>query len=306
MPGTRSAPAAPAAAVSGPPDAATLVAFFSAVLIGGANFVAVSVSNRELPPLYGAALRFGMAAVLFFLLAKVRGVPLPRGRQAGGAALYGLLGFGLAYAGLYYALVGLSAGTVSVIMAAMPLFTLAIAASLGQERFTARGLLGGALAVAGIAVLSLGTLGGAVGGAWLAAAIAGTVAASASSVVARALREVHPLMMNAVGMTAGTALLVLGSLALAEPWSLPRQPGTLLAVAWLVLLGSVGLFQLFLFVIRRWTASATVYSITAMPVVAVVLGILLLGQPLTATVAGGGVLVMLAVYVGAISRSQRG
>ncbi|HSJ24330.1 MAG TPA: EamA family transporter [Longimicrobiales bacterium] len=287
------------------PGTSTLAAFAGAVLIGGANFVAVSISNNELPPFFGAAIRFGIAAILFFLLAWMRGVPLPRRRQAAGAALYGLLGFGVAYAGLYYALVGLSAGTVSVIMAAVPLFTLAIAAALGQERLTVRGLLGGVLAVAGIAVLSLGTLGGDVRGAWLAAAIGGTIAASASSVVARALREVHPLMMNALGMTAGTILLTMGSMAVAEPWTLPRQPATLAAVAWLVLLGSVGLFQLFLYVIRRWTASATVYAITAMPVVAVALGILLLGQPLTPTVAAGGALVMLAVYVGAISNARQ-
>jgi drug/metabolite transporter (DMT)-like permease len=59
-------------------DSRILAAFTGATIIGGANFVAVSVSNQELPPLWGAALRFGSAATLFFLLAIMARVPVPR------------------------------------------------------------------------------------------------------------------------------------------------------------------------------------------------------------------------------------
>jgi drug/metabolite transporter (DMT)-like permease len=82
-------------------------------------------------------------------------------------------------------------------------------------------------------------------------------------------------------------------------------------VGWLVLMGSLGLFQLFLYVIRRWTASAAVYAVAAMPVVAMVLGAILLDQPVTAQLLAGGALVGAAVYVGALAgkrenRSQSG
>lgn len=289
------------------PDLGTSAAFAGTVVIGGANFIAVSLSNRELPPVLGAAFRFALGALLFLLIARVARVPLARGRAARGAALYGLLGFGVAYAFLYYALVGLTAGTVAVIMAAVPLLTLVIAVLVGQEQFTIRGVAGGVLAIAGITVLSLGTLGGeaAQSRPFLVAAILGSVSAAASSVVARSFRDVHPVNMNAIGMLAGTALLVVASLALREPWVLPRQPGTLLAVGWLVLLGSVGLFQLFLFVMRRWKASATVFALAGMPVVAVALGALMLGQPVTMELVLGGAMVIAAVYVGAISATKR-
>ncbi|NIV31363.1 MAG: EamA family transporter, partial [Anaerolineae bacterium] len=113
--------------------------------------------------------------------------------------------------------------------------------------------------------------------------------------------EVHPVNMNAIGMSAGTVLLATSSLAFAEPWVLPREPRTWLAVSWLVILGSVGLFQLFLYVIKRWTASATVYAVAGMPVIAVALGALLLDQPVTVEILLGGALVLAAVYVGAIA-----
>lgn len=140
------------------PDGATYAAFAGAVVIGGANFIAVSVSNMELPPLFGATLRFGLASVVFFLIAGARRVPLATGRSAAGAVLYGLLGFGAAYAMLYYALVALPAGTAAVIVAAAPLFTLITAVLLGQERLSIRGVAGGVLATGHSAGPRLGTL----------------------------------------------------------------------------------------------------------------------------------------------------
>jgi drug/metabolite transporter (DMT)-like permease len=286
-------------------ETTTYLAFANAVLIGGANFVAVTFSNMELPPLFGAALRFALAAFLFFLIMRISGVSMARGRAAMGAAVYGLLGFGAAYACLYYALVGLAAGTVAVVMAAVPLFTLILAVLLGQERLSARGIIGGSLAIAGIAVLSLGALGGELSHSYLLAAVLGAVAAAASTVAAKAVPDVHPLNMNAIGMASGALLLVAGSLLFDERWALPRETQTWLALGWLVLLGSVGLFQLFLYVIRRWTASATVYALTGMPLVAVALGVLMLGQPVTPAVLVGGFLVIVAVYVGAVSGTRQ-
>lgn len=287
------------------PDSSTYAAFIAAVVIGGANFIAVSFSNKELPPMFGATLRFTAAGILFLLIARMRGVPLARGRAGAGAALYGLLGFGAAYALLYYALTGLTAGTAAVILAAVPLFTLLIAVITGQETLSLRAVGGGVLALAGIAILSVDSLGGDLGVSYLIAAIVGTIAIAGSSVVAKALPEVHPLSMNAIGMVAGIALLVVSSLAFRESWALPTESRTLIALGWLVIVGSVLLFQLFLYVIKSWTASATVYALTAMPVVAVILGALLLDQPITAEVVAGGVMVIGAVYVGAVSRAGR-
>jgi drug/metabolite transporter (DMT)-like permease len=286
------------------PGTLTYAAFGCSVLIGGANFIAVSFSNMELPPLFGATVRFALASLFFILIARARNIPFVRGRQFAGAAAYGLLGFGVAYALLYYAMVGITAGTTSLIVASAPLVTLLIAVVLGQERLSFRGVAGGVLAIAGIGILSRGSLGGELGVWYITAAILGTVAMAASSVIAKAFTEVHPLNMNAIGMVAGTIFLSLGSLLLGESWTLPAEPRTFLAVGWLVLAGSVGLFQLFLYVIRRWTASATVYAVAGMPVVAVALGALLLDQPVTPSVVAGGALVIASVYVGAISRMR--
>lgn len=282
------------------PDRSTLAAFVGAAIIGGSNFVAVRFSNEELDPMFGAALRFALAAVLLLGIMAFTGRRLPKGRAAAGAVIYGLLGFGLSYALLYIALVELPAGTSSVILAGTPLFTLILAVAHRQESFSLRSLVGAALAVVGIAILSGGSLGSEFPLTYLLAAVLAPVCIAESSVIVKSFPRTDPITTNAMGMAAGTVLLAIASLVFGEQWMLPQTTRTWLVLGWLVVAGSVGLFILFLYVIARWTASATVYALTLMPVVAVTLGALLADEPVTIELLAGGALVLTAVYVGAI------
>lgn len=285
-----------------PPDRTTLAAFLSAAFIGGTNFVAVKYSNEELEPMFGAGFRFALAALVLYGINSAMRLPLPRGRAAAGAAIYGLLGFGVSYALLYIALVGLSPGVASVILAGTPLATLALAVAHRQERFSTRGVIGGLLAVAGIAILSSGSLGSDLDVRYVIASLLGMLAVAESSVLIKSFPKIHPITTNTVGMAAGTVLLALASLIFGERWALPATGRTWFVLAWLVVAGSVGLFVLFLFVIGRWTASASVYALTLMPVVAVTLSASLGQEEVTVGLVLGGVLVITAVYIGALAR----
>jgi drug/metabolite transporter (DMT)-like permease len=268
------------------------------------NFVSVKFSNAELPPLFGAAVRFGAAALLFLAIARARKLPLPTGRALTGSAVYGILNFGVGYAFLYLALTRLQIGITSVIMALVPLLALTFAVLHGQERFTLRGILGGLLALTGIALLFLRSLGGETPPVYLLAVFLAACSAAESSVVVKSFPRSHPVTTNAIGMGVAATLLFAGSFGLNEQWLLPRSPRTWLVLVWLVVVGSVGLFGLFVFVIKRWTASASTYALTLMPVVAVMTGSLFAGERITAKIIGGGALVMLGVYVGALSMKR--
>ena len=282
-------------------DPRTLTAFAVAVVIGGLNFVAVKFSNEELDPLSGAAIRFTAAALLLFLIVAVWRYPLPRGRAAVGAALYGLLGFGVSYAFLYYGIKGLGAGVNSAFVAATPLVTLLLAAAQGQERLTARGLFGGLLAVAGITILSLRVLDADLEIKYVLAALAGVVSIAESGVIVKAFPRAHPMSTNAVGMAAGSIFLIAVAFLFSASWELPTTAKTWGALAYLVLVGSIGLFWLFLYVIARWTASATSYVVTLMPVVAISVSALVADEPLTPELVVGAAVVLAGVYVGALS-----
>ncbi len=283
------------------PSPAILAAFAGAVFIGGTNFLAVKFSNEDLAPLYGATVRFAAASLLLFGIAAAARIPLPRGRSALGASIYGLLGFGFAYGLMYFALVGLGAGTTSVIAAAVPLVTLILAVFVGQEMFSLRGVIGGMLAIAGIGILSLRSLGGDIRPIYFVTAVLAVFAIAGSSVAIKGFPPAHPVTTNALGMSVGTIFLAIVSLIRGEQWVAPAQPRTWWVLVYLVVVGSVLLFLLFLFVIRRWTASASAYALTLMPLVAVTLGVLFADEALTWELLVGAALVMAAVYIGALS-----
>ena len=179
-----------------------------------------------------------------------------------------------------------------------------LAALQRQERLTRRGLLGGALAVAGIAVLSARSLGGDMPFGYLVAGLVAPIVVAQSAIVAKRLPRTDPVATNAVGMLVGAALLAVASVAAGEAWTLPQGGDTWAATVWLVAAGSVGLFWLFLFVVQRWTASASTYAIPLMPVVAVALAAGLTGEAIHPEEALGGLLVLAGVYVGAIRRER--
>jgi drug/metabolite transporter (DMT)-like permease len=202
---------------------------------------------------------------------------------------------------VYYALIGLTAGTTSLILASVPLLTLLFAAAQGQERLTVQGIGAGIVAIVGIGILSSDTLDLNASPLYFVSALLSAAATAESSVVAKSLPRLDPILTNAVGMTVGAVVLWLVSLGFDERWVLPSNARAWLLLGYLTVAGSVGLFVLFLYVIERWSASATVYSLALMPMVAVTLGALLADEPITWKVILGGAMVLAAVYLGAQS-----
>ncbi|HEX6231139.1 MAG TPA: EamA family transporter [Actinomycetota bacterium] len=281
-------------------DRTTALAFGLLVLIGGANFVLVRFSNRELDPLWGAALRWGAASLISFAIVAARKTPLPRGRALVGVLFYGLLYFGAFYAFAYVGLQRAPAAVAAVLFAPVPLLTLLLAAAHRVEGLRWRGLAGAVIAAAGIGVMVLidaSTL--AVPVASFLTLLAAAACAAEGTVVVKFFPRSDPFVANAIGMAAGTAMLVVASLVSWERWILPSRASTWAAVGTLVVVGGVALFFLLLVILRRWTASAVSYAFVLFPVVAILLSAWLEGTPVTSGVVAGTAVVAVAVYVGA-------
>ena len=93
----------------------------------------------------------------------------------------------------------------------------------------------------------------------LIAILAATAVIAEANVVVKRFPHVSPLANNAIGMGVGALLLLGLSLVAGEHWLVPQQTATLIALGYLVVIGSVVVFTLYLYVIDRWTASATSY-----------------------------------------------
>jgi drug/metabolite transporter (DMT)-like permease len=281
-----------------------LAAFTVMSILAGGNAVAIRFSNRELAPLWGAALRFSLAAALLALAMLVLRLQLPRGRALGGAVLYGTFAIGGAFALAYYGLVEIHAGLGQTLLALVPLATLFLAVVQRQETLRAGALGGGALALAGIAVMSNTTIREDVSLLPLLALVGSAFCFAEAAVLVRRFPPVHPITMNAIGMATGALLLFAGSLVAREPLELPERRSTWLAVAYLVPIGSVLVFVLYLVVLRYWTASRASFEFVLIPVVTVALSAWLDDEALTVELLVGGLLVLVGVYVGALRPSR--
>ena len=287
------------------PSGFSLAAFSGAVLLGGANFLAVRFSNRDLSPFWGAGLRFSVAAAIFVAIAVALRLRWPRGRQLFDTIIYGLLSFALFYALMYWALVRVTAGMATVVLAVVPLFTLLLAATHRLEQLQGRAVAGSLLALAGIVWMAVGPTEVELPLTGLVAMVGAALCVAESVILGKRLSNNHPVITNAVAMPAGTAVLLTLSAVAGEQWVLPSQSEAVWALSYLVTLGSVGLFILTLLVVRHWKASATSYMFVLFPVVTMLLGAWLADEPITVHGIIGAVLVMAGVWVGALAPAAR-
>lgn len=288
---------------AGPTPAASptmLLAFVTIVVVLGMNFVAVRFSNQELPPFWGASLRFAVAALLLLGLVGALRVALPRGWALVGGVLYGVLAFAAMYGLAYWGMLQVSAGMASVLFATIPLLTLLFAIVIGLERFRWRGLAGAAVVLAGIGLAFQEQVRADVAPLFLLAVFAAAVCGALSGIVVKRFPQTHPLSLNAVAMAIGASLLFIVSLIAAEARALPSLTPTWIALGWLVGSSIVG-FVLMVWLIARWTASAVSYSTVLMPLVTVSAAAALAGEGVTPIFLAGSGLVLLGVYLGALA-----
>jgi len=282
-------------------DPRVLAAFLAVVVLGGSNVVAVRLGMQELPPFWSATLRFGLAVCVLAILAVARRSPLPRGRQLLGAVLYGTLNFALAYALMYTALVDVPAGLAMVVFALIPLLTLLLAVLQRLETLRSRSLVGALIATAGVALSAgLGTT-VAVPAIALVLLLLSALVAAEAGVMVKLVPPGDPVTANLIGMSIGT--LALGALAVGtgEAIALPGDPLTWATIAYLAVVGSVGLFLCYLWLLSRWTASGTSYAVLLSPLWTMLLAAPILGKPITIAAVAGGAIVILGTWLGAFA-----
>lgn len=277
-----------------------LASLLAAAVLGGGNAVAIRFSNRELAPLWGATLRFALAAAIFMALVVILRLAIPRGPALVGALLYGALNFACSFGLAYVALVRLHAGLAQTLLALVPLITLLLAVIYRQERLRLAAVLGTLLALAGIAVISGAPFQEAVPLPSLLAVLGSACCVSQAAVLVRWFPRVHPVTMNAIGATTAVVLLLAGTLLAHESLLLPQQAATWLAIGYLVPIGTVIVFALYLFVLGNWAASRAAYMFVLVPIVTILLSAWLDNERIGVGLVLGGLLVAAGVWVGAL------
>jgi drug/metabolite transporter (DMT)-like permease len=212
-----------------------------------------------------------------------------------------LVNGGLTFAGsygvVYWAEQRVPSGLTALLFATFPLFVAVLGHFfLPGERLHPRGAAGTLVGFAGVAVIFSEDL-SRLGGPGVATAAAVLLAAPAVSAVANVTvkrfgRGVHPLSLTAVPLL-GAAAAVGGAAALVEADRAVRwTPAAIGSVLYLALLGSALAFVVYFWLLDRLPATRLSLITYAVPVVAVAVGTVAFGEPLTARIAAGAALVV--------------
>lgn len=290
--------------VSGLPERRVLFAFLVFVLLGGGAAVAIRMTYAEMAPFFVGAARFGLGAVVFWVLVLYKGLPLPRGRALLGAVLFGALTIGLAFILIAWGLVGTPASRAQTLMATVPLLTVFLSSLHGLEAITRQGVFGSLLAVGGIAVMVGAPSGAEQSAPHMAAILLGAAFLAEGGVVVKKLPPNPPIMTNAIALSIGGVILAATSLISGEAWTVPAQTSTWLAFLYLVVFVTVLSFLLYMFVLQNWSASGTSYGFVMVPLVTVVVAATLAGEEITSNFLLGAVLVLAGVLIGALVPSS--
>ena len=285
-------------------DMRTTAAYAAMCAIWGTTWLAIKISLGTLPPLTGAGVRFVVAALFLWLLARL--VPAERGTKAPWPTIVILAAtlFGGNYALTYYAETGLASGLVAVLFGTLPFWVFALGALLLGERVGSNAIVGAALALAGVAAISIGPD---VHGAF--PYILATLAAAAISAYANIELKRHaatnPLRTLPPAMVIAGAAMTLAGIAFEHPdWQRALTPPSIGAVLYLAVLGSGIAFYLNHWLLQRLQTWVVGLSALVIPVLAVAVGALLGGEHFGARELAGSALVIAGIWL-ALRTPQR-
>ncbi|MAZ53367.1 MAG: hypothetical protein CMO31_05050 [Trueperaceae bacterium] len=279
----------------------TFVAFVAVVVISGGTAVSIRFSYAELPTFWGAALRFGPAAIILWVLLAFRKGTLPRGRALLACLLFGILGGVGAKVLIYWGLEKTPASLHSIVLSVVPLLTLFFAFFHRLETINLRNLISALVASCGIAIAFSGTVSGDVSVIRLLALVLAAACMAEATVIMKQFPKLDPIAVSAIATTIGTVMILGVSLLSGETWVLPSTASMWWILAYLAIGTSVLGFLLYLYVLKRWTASSTSYINVLIPLITVVLATSLVGERITWLFVLGGSLVLVGVWFGALT-----
>jgi len=258
----------------------TLLAVLS--MLWGGSFFFVEVAIEQLPPVTVVTGRVGLAALALWISVAARGLSVPRDFRIWAAfaamgALNNVVPFGL----IAWGQTAIDSGLASILNATTPLFTVVIARiATADERMTANRLAGVVIGIVGVAILiGPASLSGISTHALGQVAILGAALSYAcAGVYGRRLSGMPPAVAAAGMLTASTVMSVPFAVVLDRPWTLAFNGVTAGAVAGLALASTAVAYLIYFRLLARAGATNLLLVTFLIPVTALVLSVLVLGE----------------------------
>ena len=269
------------------------------VFIWSLNYSVNKFAVDALPPFLLLAVRYVLLAAI--LAPMLRGLERPLGKVAGVALSLGVLHFGLFFVGLQ----GVNAGLAGLVVQLAVPFGAVLGRMLFGERIGALQVIGMAVAFGGLYFV-VGQPEMAADPWHLAAMIASALAFAVAAIQVKRLGPIHPLRLNAwVFVLSMPVMFALTVILETDHWRAAVDAGwqAWAATAWTGIAGVIVGYSLWYRLLDSYAVNRVVPFMLLVPALGMLLAGVILDEPLTAGVLGGGALTI--VGVGLIQFGQR-
>ncbi len=276
--------------------------FLALGLMWGSSYLFIKLAVDDFGTFTLVALRLAIGAALLWVVIRVAGQALPREpRIYGHLVVMAVVNIVIPFALITWAEQSVDSSIAAILTSAVPLFAIVIAPLfLHDEPIRVNGLVGLAVGFVGVVVLTSNDL--SIAGSDITGEVALLGAALSYAVGAvyarRNMRGVPPMIPAVFQVT--FAMLIAGTLAivLEHPWEARPDGEAVFSILWLGILGSGFAYLAMFRLLAVWGATRTTLVAYEIPVVGIVLGFLVLQEPIdgrlligTALVVGGVALV---------------
>jgi drug/metabolite transporter (DMT)-like permease len=286
------------------------VAWITVCLVWGTTYLAIRVALDTVPVLLVAGLRWMAAGVLLSGIVLASGRRLPPPRLWGSLLLLGVLMNVVGNGFVVWAEQHVASGLAAVIIATVPFWSVGFEAVLPRGESASRGAVAGlAVGFLGIVVLVWPELvaGGGSGRAFVGGVIALQIAC-AGWALGTSYTKRHPLGADPVASAAMqmtfSGIMLLGLATANGEWArLHFTTRTLSAMTYLTVVGSLVAYPAYLYAIKHLPLSTVSLYAYINPLIAVVLGAALLGEPFSLRIAIAAALVLIGMAI--VGRARR-
>jgi drug/metabolite transporter (DMT)-like permease len=287
---------------------AVLIVWWITCLIWSSVWLCIKIGVRDTPPATFASMRIVIALLVLLPVMALRRLPAPR--RTGDWLLIGATGLlllGLNYAFLFWGAQYVTSGLSAVLQAATPAFGLMFAhVLLDDERFSASQIVGLLLGVMGVGVIfadQLHVTGRAAFWGCLAVTASALCVALGYVVVKKYGTHLRPLELTTGQMIAGLApLLAIAVMREGNPLAVRWTTPAVVSVLYLALAGSVTAFWLNYWLLKRMGATKLLSMSLVEPLIAVLLGAVVLREALPAGTLLGGTCILASTWLVLVPR----
>lgn len=286
-----------------PSQSNIILAFAIIYIVWGSTYFFNKVVIQEIPPFFSATLRFTIAGVLIFFITYLMKIPYKFSKiQFLNASKAGIFFLTLGNGGVVWALQYVDSGFTALLVSAQPLVLLILLWLIDNKKISRRSLLGIAMGMAGIFLLTSETkivtssqyiLGVGIIFCCL------VVWAYGSIFVGKADLPPNTFVNSSIQMISGGILMAPISLIMGEKWSNSFDAGwfTWVSLLYLIILGSIVAYSSFNFLLKYVSPEKVTTNTYVNPVVALILGSVFLNEPITLRAIIASLILLAGVFV---------